>query len=81
MIRLGKFFWEQALVTLLMTALHCNKGVSDTIRRLNFCREDGEGSEFEYRQEGESLVRYRCKMSTNAIMIRLVRINHDQTSS
>ena len=42
-----------------MTALHCNKGVSDTIRRLNFCREAGEGSEFEYRQEGGSLVRYR----------------------
>ena len=68
-------------MTLLMTTLHCYKGVSDTIRRLNFCREAGEGSEFEYRQEGGSLVRYRCKMSTNAIMIRLVRINHDQTSS
>ena len=46
-------------MTLLMTTLHCYKGVSDTIRRLNFCREAGEGSEFEYRQEGGSLVRYR----------------------
>ena len=46
-------------MTLLMTTLHCYKGVSDTIRRLNFCREAGEGSEFEYRQEGERLIRYR----------------------
>ena len=76
---MGKFFWEQALVALLMTALHCYKGVSDTIRRLNFCREDGEGSEFEYRQEGESLVRYRCKMSTLANKNEH-KCDNDQTS-